>query len=144
MCVFTSPRYGILLAGIIMLFVFGSQLATLLNQPDDIWWTPAQMMQSYDQGSDRIEIYIDGEHLQGIIESGQLVLVSSEGEKVITNEDVRVRYNNYDRVRADRIEMTVIESGMVGGGIVLVIFGLMALFGKRGIGESGAACDLKE
>lgn len=111
--VFLVVPVGLLLASAL-------QLVAFFQQRSDIWWTPLPMATPLAQSGDRVEVYARGTDLRTLVESGQVRI----GGTVLTTEDVRVRFNNWDRTRAEQISMLLTYSFTVGAMLVLIGFTL--------------------
>src|SRR6266571_1220075 len=93
---------------------------------DDIWWTPATSPLSLEQSRDRVEVYVRGVPLQSALQSGRLQLAGDSGLAPITANDIRIRLNNYDRVKVERLPLML--SSAAGAGFT----GLILLLGATG------------
>ena len=111
--VFLVIPVGLLLASALKLFAF-------LQQRSNIWWTPLPMATPLALSGDRVEVYARGTDLRMLVEGGQVQI----GGTVISVDDIRVRFNNRDQVRAEQIPMLLTYSFTVGAGLVLVAFTL--------------------
>src|SRR5713101_333819 len=103
--VFLVIPVGLLLASALKLFAF-------FQQRSNIWWTPLPMATPLAVGSDRVEIYARGTDLRILVDGGQVRI----GGTVLTADDIRVRLNNWDRMRAEQIPMLLTYSFTVGAG----------------------------
>src|SRR2546421_4573514 len=111
--VFLVIPVGLLLASALKLFAF-------FQQRSNIWWTPLPMATPLALSGDRVEVYARGTDLRMLVEGGQVQI----GGTVISVDDIRVRFNNRDQVRAEQIPMLLTYSFTVGAGLVLVAFTL--------------------
>ena len=66
-----------------------------------------------------MEIYVRGKPLGPLIEAGQLRLTDERGASVLTTGEVGLRFNNWDRVRAEHLP-TSLASAAAGGAMVLL------------------------
>lgn len=69
-----------------------------LTRRSDIWWTPHAMLVPLAQAADRVEIYVRGEPLATVVDPS----------------DVGLRFNNYDRVRSERLPMLLVNAAGCG------------------------------
>ena len=111
--IFLVIPVGLLLASALKLFAF-------FQQRSNIWWTPLPMATPLTLSGDRVEVYARGTDLRMLVEGGQVRI----GGTVISVDDIRVRFNNRDQVRAEQIPMLLTYSFTVGAGLVLVAFTL--------------------
>lgn len=133
-------RRFFLLAFTGLLFVTSTlQLYRAFPKNPDIWWTPHALMVPLAESGDRVEIYARGRPLQTLLAAGQLRFAGEAS--VLAASEVGLRFNNWDRVRADRIPTLV---GFAAGcGITAVLF-LLILTGRlayRGEKEWAGADD---
>ncbi len=98
-----------------------------LTRRSDIWWTPHSMLVPLGESKDRVEIYARGKLLDDLIQSGQLRIAGDSGSSVLQASDIGLRFNNWDRVRGDRVPRVLIYAVMCG--VVAVIF-LLILTGR--------------
>ena len=108
---------GLLLASAFKLFAF-------FRQPNDIWWTPQPMAEPLAVSGDRVEIYARGTNLPVLLQAEQVRIGNAAGSSVLAASEVRLRFNNWDRARAERIPLLVVYSFTVGAMLVLVAFTL--------------------
>ena len=111
--IFLVIPVGLLLASALKLFAF-------FQQRSNIWWTPLPMAAPLALSGDRVEVYARGTDLRVLVERGQVRI----GGTVLSADDIRVRFNNWDQMRAERIPMLLTYSFTVGAGLVLVAFTL--------------------
>lgn len=79
------------------------------------------------QSGDRVEIYARGRPLAQSLEAGQLQIVEDGGSTVLAAADVRLRFDNWHRVRAERLPTLVADAAGAGAMAVLL---LMMLTGR--------------
>ena len=111
--VFLVLPVGLLLASALKLFAF-------FHQRSDIWWTPVPMATPLVESGDRVEVYAGGTELRTLVGAGQVRIAGN----VIAAGDVRVRFNNWDRTRAEQIPMLLVYGFTVGAALVLIAFTL--------------------
>jgi hypothetical protein len=92
-----------------------------LSMRSDIWWTPPPMALSVSQSQDRVEIYVRGKPLATLLEARQLSVAGEGGASALDAQEIGLRFNNWDRVRAERIPMLMVYAAICGGGAVLLL-----------------------
>jgi hypothetical protein len=109
-----------------LLFVLSAlPIARYLGQPADIWWTPRALALPLSEAADRVEVYVGDEALQRLLESGRVQLLTGGGPVRVTESEVRLRLNNRDRIRAERIPSLLGACVMLGASGVLLLLGLL-------------------
>src|SRR6267378_2574876 len=91
-----------------------------LSRPSDIWWTPLPLASSLAESRDRVEIYARGKPLGALLEAGQLRVADQAGSTALGANEITVRFNNWDRVRAERVPMLLLYAGAFGVGLALL------------------------
>jgi hypothetical protein len=109
------------------------QIAMFFNQPADIWWTPRALSLPLADASDRLEVYVRDVALNEHVKAGRVQLLTGTGAAPVTESDIRLRFNNWDRVRAQRLPF------LLGVGMVLGASGVLFLFGVLGWGPARPA-----
>jgi len=107
--------------GLVFLFTSAVPLYRELTRRSDIWWTPRPMLVPLAEGKDRVEIYVRGTLLGTMLDAGQLRVVDSAGAGVLTSRDIGLRFNNWDRVRAERVPGLLVYAAGTGVTLCLVI-----------------------
>jgi hypothetical protein len=101
------------------------QIVRFLNQPADIWWTPKVLGLPLADTSDRVEVYVRDVALQEHVRAGRVQLLTDTGATPVTESDMRLRFNNWDRIRAQRIP-SLLTAGMgLGASGVFFLFGVL-------------------
>ena len=95
-------RYWLVLGSAVFL-IPASHLLRFFVQRSDIWWTPKGLSVPLVDTSDRVEIYVRDGLLQEQVNAQRLQLVTEQGPVTLAASDVRLRFNNRDRVRAEQI-----------------------------------------
>ena len=103
-----------------------------LTRRSDIWWTPHTMLVPLGESKDRVEIYARGQPLDGLIQAGQLRIAGDSGSSVLQASDIGLRFNNWDRVRGDRLPRLVIYAAMCGVAAVIFFLILTGRLAYRG------------
>ena len=120
-------RYLLIFGGVFFL-MSALQLVRFFNQPADIWWTPKALGLPLADTSDRVEVYVRGVALQEHVKAGRVQLLTDTGATPVTESEMRLRFNNWDRIRAQRIP------SLLSAGIGLGASGVLFLFGVLGWG----------
>jgi hypothetical protein len=94
-------------------------------QPRDIWWTPKPLALPLADTADRVEVYVRDVALAEHIRGGRLQLVGGTGGTPVQESDIRVRFNNWDRIRAERVPSLLSAGIALGASGVLLLFGLL-------------------
>ena len=128
--VFLVVPVGLLLASALNLFSF-------FRQRSDIWWTPPSMAAPLSVSGDRAEISARGTDLRALLDAGRVRVSLESGPVVLTAEDVRVRFNNWDRARAEQIPMLLTYSFTVGVAAMLLAFVLTGRLRFAGVAPRG-------
>lgn len=97
------------------------QLYSTLGRRSDIWWTPSSMLVPFSESGDRVRVHIRGKPLDALLDAGQLRLADDGSTNVVTPADVGFRFNNWDRVRAQRIPVLLVYGASIGAGLVLLL-----------------------
>jgi hypothetical protein len=117
-----------LIFGGVFFLLSALQIVRFYNQPADIWWTPEALGLPVADTSDRVEVYVRGVALQQYLKAGRVQLLTNTGATPVTESDMRLRFNNWDRIRAQRIP------SLLGAGIGLGVSGVFFMFGVLGWG----------
>ena len=105
------------------------------TRPSDIWWTPHAMLVPLAESADRVEIYARGTPLAELVKAGQLRIGDDRGASVVAAGDVGLRFNNRDRLRAERFPLLVVNAAACGAIallFLLVLTGRLAYRGEKG------------
>src|SRR5262245_12676728 len=98
--------YSVLTAA--LLLIPAVALYSELGRRSDIWWTPAAMAVSLSDSRDRVEIYVRDQPLGTLLEHQQVSVVDGPMSRVLSAQEIRLRFNNWDRVRAGRLPLLLI------------------------------------
>ena len=104
-----------------------------LTRPSNIWWTPPTMLVPLAESNDRVRVYARGRSLDSLIRKGQLHIAEDGGSKALQASDIGFRFNNWDRVRADRVPRLLIYTAsctVVALMFLLVLTGRLAYRGE--------------
>ena len=124
-------RSYLLIFGGVFLFSSVLNLVQLWHQRTDIWWTPPNLAVPLKESGDRVRIYVRGEPLEEVVTGARLQLGGSPGGALLTPGDVTLRFNNYDRVRANRLIVAASYGVGAGASLVALIFGILGLSPRR-------------
>ena len=118
-------RAFLLMFGGIFFLMSALQLVRYFNQRADIWWTPRDLALPLADTSDRVEVYVRDVALAEQIKAGRVQVLTDTGARPVAESDIRLRFNNWDRIRAERIS-SVLSAGIgLGASGVLFLFGLL-------------------
>ena len=119
---------------LVLFFVAAVPLYGELSRRSDIWWTPHAMLVPLAESKDRVEIYAHGKPLAALLQSGQLRIAEDGGLSTLVTNDVGLRFNNWDRVRAERLPLLLAYAagcGVTACMFLLVLTGRLAYRGER-------------
>lgn len=127
---------GLLLAGLIGTLVSGSQLAAAYWQVfqgrQDIWWTPMQLALPLSEAAHHFELHISGELLQRHLERGSLSARDRNGiEYRVVPKDIKVRLNNWQQIKAMKLQGAVLAAFLLGSSLTCLGIGLGLLLRQR-------------
>jgi hypothetical protein len=102
----------LLLAGIIGTAVFGSMFAgeygVAVWGDQNIWWPPLEMALPLPATANDFEAHVGGLLLQQQAELGALAVKDEKGTmRPVAPSEIRVRLNNWQRIRAERLHGAV-------------------------------------
>ena len=111
-----NPRvFTTVILPLMLLVIPGLDIVRSLTQRNDIWWTPAGQYVTLGEGERQVRVYVRGTPLRTLVDAGQLELrASSAGTSVVTASEVGLRLNHWDKIRADRSLMLLLDGIMVG------------------------------
>jgi hypothetical protein len=123
-----------LLMSVLRLFAF-------FRQPRDIWWTPNGMRVPIVEAQDRLRVYVGDLPLLEQLKAGGLLIAGSGGPTPLRESGVSVRFNNWDRVRAEQIPALASYAAGAGAAGVILLFGILGWVPKQragtGSGQEG-------
>ena len=130
------PRIRLVFASLslAMFFVAAVPLYGELFRRHDIWWTPFAMLVPLGESMDRVEIYARGKPLAALLRAGQLRIAEEGGSSTLAINDVGLRFNNWDRVRVERLPLLLVYAagcGVTACMFLLVLTGRLAYRGER-------------
>jgi len=104
-----------------------------LSRRSDIWWTPHAMLVPLAESKDRVEIYVHGKPLAALLQAGKLRIAEDGGLSALATSDVGLRFNNWDRVRVERLPLLLVCAagcGITACMLLLVLTGRLAYRGE--------------
>ncbi len=130
------PRIRLVFLGLsVSLFLVAAMpLYRELSRRPDIWWTPPTMLVPLAEGRDRAQIYARGRPVEELLEAGQLRLVEDGGSRALTSGDIGLRFNNWDRLRAESLPPLLVSAAACGVAafmFLLILTGRLAYRGER-------------
>jgi hypothetical protein len=128
---YRSRNYMLVFGGMIFL-LSALHLISFFVQRSDIWWTPKTLSVPLADASDRVEIYVHDVPLEEQIGAGRIQLVTDAGPTSIAGPDVRLRFNNWDRVRAQKLPILIGAAFCAGASSILLLLGILGRLPKRG------------
>lgn len=107
---------------VVLLLIPALALARELFRRSDIWWTPKPLAVPLSESAKRVEVLVRGRSLRPLVDGGQIQLTSDSTAPVVSAGDVTFRFNNWDRVRAQRIPVLLLYAFMIGViGLLLIL-----------------------
>lgn len=122
--------------GVFGTLVLGPSLLTDLYQAfwgdRTIWWTHQSMKLPIEKTRNHFELYIRGEPFRKHLVHGTLFSVDKNGKQhPVLSQEVTVRLNNVDKVRASILERTTLSAFALGIAATLLVIGLIQVFQDR-------------
>jgi hypothetical protein len=125
-------RYLLLILAAVVLATSAARLYAFFQTRADIWWTPKAMSVPLEAGHHRVTVYLQDKELDDLVAKRQLLLQDDLGTRAVTRMDVGLRFNNWDRVRAEQIPSLLIFAATAGAAAALLLVGLVwTLAGTR-------------
>jgi hypothetical protein len=90
-----------------------------LSKRSDIWWTPRPLAVPLTESADRIQVFVRAKPIGSLLDSGSLRVVDDGSTSALTASDIRFRFNNWDRVRAQRLPVLLFYAAFIGAGVLL-------------------------
>jgi len=104
---------------------------SFLHERNDIWWTPLAMLVPLAASQDRVAVYVRGNELQDLVGAGRLRLVTDSGPSILSAADIGFRFNNWDRVRAERAPVVLQYAAAAGATAAFLLAGFVYLLRRR-------------
>lgn len=105
---------------LVLLFIPAVALFRELSRQSDIWWTPPTKLVSINEGADRVVVNVRGKTLGELLSGGKLMIADGTSTAALSTNDVGLRFNNWDRIRASRIPMLLLYAAVIGAGLMLL------------------------
>jgi hypothetical protein len=118
-------RYLLLILPTTFLLISAARLYAFFQERDDIWWTPRAMSIPLEAAHDRVRVYLHGNEMDDLVAARRLLLQNDSGTSAVSRQDIGLRFNNWDRVRAERIPALLISAVTVGAAAGLLLSGLI-------------------
>jgi hypothetical protein len=131
----TIMRRYLLLWGSVILILSALSAIRLWRLPTDIWWTPAALAVPINESHDRVRVYIREEPLENILSGTRLLVAGESGAAPVGPMEVTMRFNNRDRVRAERLPMALATGLGIGVALMLLLTGIVGMGPRAGEGE---------
>ncbi len=119
------PRTFLLMFGGIFFLMSAHHIVRFFTRPSGIWWTPKPLSLPLPDVSDRVEVYVRGVALQEHLRASRIQLLTDAGATPVTESDTRLRFNNWDRVRAQGIPSLLAAAVCLGASGVFLLFGVL-------------------
>lgn len=113
------------------LLISSARLYTFFHQRPDIWWTARGSQVPLPQSHDRVAVYVGDAELDDLVAGGRLRLQGNSVPRTVTPSDVTMRFNNWDRVRAQQIPVILIFGVTAGAAGALLLVGLILTLIER-------------
>src|SRR5713101_6675394 len=129
-------RYLLLGLPTAFLLTAGARLYSAFHERTDIWWTPSRMLVPLAKSHDRVAIYVRNTDLDDLVAAGKLRLLGDSATSAVTAADIGLRFNNWDRVRAERTASLLISAAAAGAAAALLLVGFILLrIGRLPVGS---------
>ena len=130
------PRLRLFYSGLTLglLLIPAVALYSELARRSDIWWTPPAMASTLGDSRDRVEIYMGDKPLAARLTAQQLWIRDETGSRVVSADEIRVRFNNWERMRTARLPLLLVCAAALGAGLVILLViatGRLAYRGER-------------
>jgi len=112
--------------GMIMVFTgLGHLLTAFLASPENRW-TPRTLALGLEESADRIRVLVADKPLTGHIQNGTLKVTGEGGApRPVKAEEIRFRFNNWDRVRAENYYRAIFTASYTTAGAAALLVGLL-------------------
>jgi hypothetical protein len=115
----------------VFLLTSSARLYSFFHERPDIWWTPRGAQIGLAESHDRVAIYAGGTELNDLVAAGRLRLQENSVARILTPSDVSMRFNNWDRVRAEQVPMILTYAITAGAAAALLLVGLILILTGR-------------
>ena len=132
----TKKTNALLLIGLIGIFVFGTHFSIFYGKAmfgnKDMWWTPLSLSLSLDETKNDFRLLISGRTLQQHLQEETLFVDDPQDTTYkIVPEDIRVRLNNWNKVKASFLNSSVYAAFMLGISLACLIMGIAGYFKRK-------------
>ena len=110
-----------------------------LSKRSDIWWTPRPLAVPLSESADRVQLLVRAKPIGSLLDSGSLRVVDDGSTSALTASDIRFRFNNWDRVRAQRLPLLLFYAAFIGAGVLLFFLLVTGRLAYQGESESRPA-----
>ncbi len=111
--------YSLLTAALLLIPIVA--LYSELAKRSDIWWTPPASALSLTESTDRVRIFAEGRPLETLVEQKQVSITDGAASHLLTTQEIGLRFNNWDRVRAQRLPLLLVYAAACGAGLVILL-----------------------
>ena len=115
----------------VFLLTSSARLYSFFHQRPDIWWTPRGSQVPLAESHDRVAVYVGGTELDDLVAAGQLRIQRGVVASGVSPSDISMRFNNWDRVRAQQTPMVLILTLTAGAAAAVLLVGLIMTLTKR-------------
>ncbi|HKR08759.1 MAG TPA: hypothetical protein VJS39_06175 [Gemmatimonadaceae bacterium] len=122
-------RSNLVMMLLVLLLIPVLALVRELARRSDIWWTPKPLAVSLSESAKRVEVIVRGRSLRPLVDEGHISLTTDSAAPVVGAGDITFRFNNWDRVRAQKIPVLLVYAlmiGVIGTLLVVVLTGKLA------------------
>ncbi len=117
---------AVTIVGLITVCVATTHIAVRLAQSSEHWWTPTELTVPFPNSRDRVVVLLNDQRLGEHLDAGTLRVAGPDGDmRPVTAEDVRFRFNNWDRVRAQRNAHLALSAALLAAGVMMALGGLV-------------------
>lgn len=118
------------LIGVLGIFIGGSLFAVHLVRAfagdRNIWWTNQNILLSLEESRDVFDLQHNGKSLQQLLSEGNLLIKEPEKTaRVLTVSDWKVRVNNWHRVQASILAISLFPCALFCIGLTLFVVGII-------------------
>jgi hypothetical protein len=124
-------RYLSLVLPAAFLLTSSVRIYSFFHQRPDIRWTPRGGMVPLAESHDRVPVYVGGAELDDLVAARGLQVQRDRVESAVTPNDISMRFNNWDRVRAQQLPATLIFGVTAGAAAASLMVGLILTLIER-------------
>jgi hypothetical protein len=126
---------ALLLIGVIGTAILAPQFAVKYGRAmwgnKDIWWTPGSLAYPLDETKQEFRLFLSDELLEDHLARGSLSAMDSKGRSYpVVSKDIKIRLNNWNKVKASFLHSAVFLALMLGVSITCLILGVAQLVTK--------------